>query len=148
MTLLAWMVLIFLLSHQNGETSAHLSETVKNYLKSILQFFHLAGDGDGHGQWGWIVRKIAHMTEYAMLFVLTFRVILLYQPLNLSYWVSAFCCLSYALSDEFHQTFIPGRTGTLADVGIDMTGVMVAWVICATLISKKPAYLRLSKRME
>ncbi len=148
MTLLGWMVLIFLLSHQDGEASAHLSESVKNHLKAILRFFHLAGYGDGHSEWGWIVRKIAHMTEYAILFVLNFRIISLYRPPHQSLLLSVASCLVFALSDEFHQTLIPGRTGTLADVGIDMTGVLVAWIFCTVWISKKPAFILLSKRME
>ena len=38
-------------------------------------------------------------------------------------------CLCFAISDEWHQTFVPGRGGTWTDVAIDMSGViLIAWV--------------------
>ena len=41
--------------------------------------------------------------------------------------------LAYALSDEYHQTFVPGRSGNLVDVGIDGTGMCGAMLLSAWL---------------
>ena len=43
--------------------------------------------------------------------------------------------LVYAISDEFHQTFIPGRSGELRDVLIDTTGVICEIAIVLIIIA-------------
>ncbi len=126
---LIWIILIFILSHQDGVSSSNLSESVKAFIKKILQLLYLANEGTGQGAWGWLIRKIAHMTEYAVLFLQTFRVIVLYKTRAMSLGYSLAFCLLYSLSDEFHQTFIPGRTGTLRDVVIDMMGASMMLVM-------------------
>jgi len=42
--------------------------------------------------------------------------------------LAAVACILYAASDEWHQTFVPGRGGTVSDVCIDTTGIMLAWL--------------------
>ena len=77
------------------------------------------------GPWyDFVLRKIAHVGEYAFLTVLlldAFRASGVERKRAFFYaGVSAFL---YALSDEWHQTFVPGREGSLRDVGIDALGV-------------------------
>jgi VanZ family protein len=38
-------------------------------------------------------------------------------------------CTLYALGDEFHQSFVPGRNATLVDVAIDLTGCLIGLVV-------------------
>lgn len=66
-----------------------------------------------------IVKKTAHVTEYAILFWLTYRA-------NKSFKSSLIICLLFALSDEWHQTLTPGREGTLRDVGFDTLGILLS----------------------
>ena len=70
------------------------------------------------------VRKTAHFLEYAVLFGLYFRA--LKNTIKLSpfriYLLSFILTFLYALSDEFHQTLVLGRTGMLRDVMIDVGG--------------------------
>ena len=40
--------------------------------------------------------------------------------------ISSLFCVFFALADEYHQTFVTGRGGTWADVGIDCLGVFAA----------------------
>jgi len=102
---LIWAGLIFFLSHQP-------------FLKSDLP-----------NQWDFVLRKIAHITEYAILAWLLIRALREHkltwgQILTLAIALS----VGYAISDEYHQTFILGREGTFRDVLIDGVGVfLVAW---------------------
>ena len=75
--------------------------------------------------WDLVFRKIAHMAEY---FVLTYFLIiaLLSHKINKKKALIAAALLAviYAISDEYHQTFILGRSGKSADVLIDSIGVL------------------------
>ena len=72
--------------------------------------------GTGLGTWDTILRKIAHAVEYAVLGALLFRA--------LGNELAAFAGgVAYAISDEIHQHFVPGRHGAPFDVLIDAIGV-------------------------
>lgn len=77
-----------------------------------------------------IVRKAAHMTEYAVLLLMLIRPLSsLIRPV-IKAAVPAFAfCVVYACSDEFHQTFVSGRAGRLTDVLIDSSGAFLALII-------------------
>jgi VanZ family protein len=88
--------------------------------------------GADRAWWDLVLRKLAHMTEYAVLTVLWWRALRglgAGRPLVLAIGIS----LLYAASDEFHQTFVEGRTGTPVDVGIDFVGMLIAsaMILCA-----------------
>jgi VanZ family protein len=81
--------------------------------------------GADRAWWDVVLRKLAHMTEYAVLTALWWRALRglgVRRPLAVAIGVS----LLYAASDEFHQTFVEGRTGTPVDVGIDCIGMAIA----------------------
>lgn len=70
---------------------------------------------DGHPQSG-DLHRIAHVVAYSVLAVLVrFAVAGSRSPARLAFAI----CVLYAVSDEIHQTFVPGRTGNLRDVGVD-----------------------------
>ena len=71
------------------------------------------------------LKKLAHITVYAILTILLFRALRLHIT-NKDHAVvtAALLTILYALSDEWHQTFVPGREGTLRDVGIDAIGAV------------------------
>lgn len=91
------------------------------YLSSIPSL-----KSDLPNQWDFIFRKIAHITEYAILTFLFFRAV----SKNLNYKraisYSALFSITYALTDEYHQLFIFGREGNLGDILIDGLGVFLA----------------------
>ena len=71
--------------------------------------------------WEVVLRKLGHMTEYAVLWLLWWR------ALGHRHVAAAVAItLGYAATDEFHQTFVTGRHGTPVDVLIDAAGVAVA----------------------
>jgi VanZ family protein len=67
------------------------------------------------------LRKAAHMTIYALLWLTLVRAMGWRRPL-----VATAIALLYAISDEFHQTFVGGRHGAPLDVAIDGVGMAVA----------------------
>jgi VanZ family protein len=99
----AWMALIYCFSDQ-----PHSNEVTKAYF----------------GDFNYWVRKGSHVTEYAILFVLSRRAT--------SSNIAAFAIsVLYACIDEWHQTFVPGRTGTPGDVLIDSIGPTILLAILA-----------------
>jgi VanZ family protein len=74
--------------------------------------------GTGLGGWDLMLRKIAHAAEFAVLGFLLVR------ALDRE-WLSLGLGIAYAISDEVHQHFVPGRLGSSVDVLIDAVGVAV-----------------------
>ena len=77
-------------------------------------------------------RKIAHFTEYAILGFLAARAFRTSPwPAIKKRWflISATLIVVYALVDEFHQSFVPSRTGSVFDSLIDMAGGLTALLI-------------------
>lgn len=67
-----------------------------------------------------IFKKTAHVSEYAILFILLFRATKKNFPLAFVLTVL------YAITDEIHQSFTPGRTPAIYDVGLDSSGAAIA----------------------
>lgn len=75
----------------------------------------------GLGALDTVLRKLAHMTEFGVLALLWWRALASRSPLP-----GAGIALAYAISDEFHQSFVAGRHGAPTDVLIDAAGIAVA----------------------
>jgi len=84
----------------------------------IFAFSSIPSLNSGLGGWDYVLRKGAHMTEYAILAVLLVRTTGSYA------WAFAFT-VAYAASDEVHQIFVRGRHGSPIDVGIDAVGALI-----------------------
>ena len=127
----AVMTVIFILSAQPSERSSELSMSL------LARFF----DGDVQLLLHSLVRKLAHMAEYAALgfFSSLFAATLSEKKLPSAAASFGFSVL-YACSDEFHQTFVRGRAGQLTDVLIDSAGAaagMTVLFLIINIISKK-----------
>jgi VanZ family protein len=72
-----------------------------------------------------VLRKLAHVTEYFVLTVLLLRA-LQRSDVAAAMPVAAVAALAYAAGDEWHQSFVPGRTATPRDVAIDGIGIALA----------------------
>lgn len=109
--LIGWLVIIFLLSNQNGEVSSNLSGGILALLGiSDIPWLHL------------LIRKFAHFSEYFILYLLF--------GINFGYTrYSLLFCVLVAVSDEFHQLFIADRVGSLIDVLIDSSGSLMAGIL-------------------
>ena len=94
-------------------------------------------------QWQTVVRKGAHMTEYAVLGVLCWIAATGWFPRRrIRAAVAAGVGLLYAASDEFHQRFVPGRGPGVLDVGIDFTGVCIGLALAAGVTALWRRYRR------
>ena len=84
----------------------------------IFSFSAVPDLGTGLGTWDLVLRKIAHACEFAVLGALLLRALRDER--------AAFAAgVTYAISDEVHQLFVPGRVGSPLDVAIDSAGVAV-----------------------
>jgi len=127
---LVWMVVIF--SASSDAASMHHSsrffEPLMHWLfprmaqARVAEFHHL-------------FRKCAHVAEFAVLGVLLWRGIRHAKPDPQRPWrwsqagLALLAVLLYAATDEIHQTFVPGRTGQVSDVFIDVSGGAIGLVM-------------------
>ena len=98
----------------------------------VVIFFLSAEPAAGsHPWWEVILRKLGHITGYALLTGLWWWALrgVVQRPLMIAVCIA----LAYACTDEYHQTFVRGRTGTPVDVGVDAIGMAIA----ALLISAR-----------
>ena len=78
-----------------------------------------------------ITRKVAHFTEYAILGFLAARAFRTSPRPAIRqrwFWISAALVVVFALLDEYHQSFVPNRTGTIYDSFIDISGGLAALI--------------------
>jgi VanZ family protein len=76
-----------------------------------------------------LLRKIAHMVEFAILTGLLYRAISAYGGPSAGWFAFVFA-LFYACSDEIHQFFVRGRHCSLKDIGIDAIGILIFSIAC------------------
>ena len=90
----------------------------------IFTFSSVPSLSSGLGTWDTVLRKGAHITEYAILGLLLYRA-LEREALALA------AGIAYAATDELHQHFVSGRHASPVDVAIDAVGVslgMLVWL--------------------
>ncbi|MBU1084784.1 MAG: VanZ family protein [Candidatus Beckwithbacteria bacterium] len=95
----------------------------------IYSFSSMSINKEAEFNWlDFVIKKSAHVTEYAILFWLLFRAMSGdNKNLTKKIFIKVFIfTVVYALSDEWHQTFVPGREGTLRDVGFDTIGALIS----------------------
>lgn len=116
--LVAVMVTIFMLSHQNGEASTQTS----GFVTSLLSFIFGGNVPED------IVRTFGHFSEFAALGFLFFNCIYAFKNIKKPF-VSVLFSWSYAWTDEIHQIFVDGRAFQISDLLVDLGGI-----ICGTLL--------------
>lgn len=137
---LLMMYLIFNFSAQNGDLSGQLSGTVTTDLVELCddlfdqgwttqQILHYADILEHY------VRKAAHVTEYFLLAVTVAFPLYVYRLRGWRLVLSAgFFCMGFACLDEWHQSFVPGRSPAFRDVLIDtagsLAGIYATRIIC------------------
>ncbi len=92
---------------------------------ALIFFLSSLSDAGGDREtWEIVARKLAHFSEYLLLTLLWAWAL---RPLSdRAPLIAAAIALLYAASDELHQTFVSGRTGTPRDILIDAIGVAMA----------------------
>ncbi|MFH1415615.1 MAG: VanZ family protein [Elusimicrobiota bacterium] len=87
--------------------------------------------------WDHFLRKGAHIFEYGILMLL---VMPNFPKNNIRFRnIAAIICMLYAVTDEYHQSFVPGRHMSVFDVAWDSAGCLLAYVFLAVKEKKIPA---------
>ncbi len=130
--LLIWMGVIF-----SASADTHSTQRSSRLIEPFLRWLWPDVSPEQVEAVRWVVRKAAHLTEYAILAWLWWRA--LRRPVRGDArpwsWRIAGLALAavviYAATDEWHQSFVPNRTGAVRDVFIDtaggMAGLGVVW---------------------
>ena len=133
-----WIILIFKLSGENGTEASERSNDIINIINSLtgVKLTNIT-----------LVRKIAHVTEYAILTIFTFISIRFTNKISpetsyaeshvkmmksdnemyigMTLWFTVLC----SIFDEYYQLFVDGRDGSIIDTCIDMIGIVVVLLI-------------------
>lgn len=125
---LLWMFFIFANSNATGVESSSLSDNVLENIVVICT--NIKRDSQEmekvKKKYGIVIRKFAHFFVYFVLGILVMNAL---YSFNVNRWMiiyASLICIIYAISDEFHQTFISGRSGQLRDVLLDSSGSLLA----------------------
>lgn len=151
--LFVWMVIIFGFSAQSSSGSVSVSTGITQKLAQIFipGFDELSPleQSETVAALSHFVRKAAHFSEYAVLGMLTVNALRTYR-LNkaLRLILPVATCLVYAISDEIHQNFSPGRACQAFDVFIDTLGGLTGALILFGLMWLIKAIKRRRKRKE
>ena len=130
--MLAWMTVIAFLSTDIGS-----EEYTTGGLFSII---HFVSPGAERSELeaelrllSWMVRKLGHLSEYAVLSFLVCRWVLFSFGTSPQIWQRGGLIISsaYAALDEFHQLYVPTRSGSIVDVMIDLVGVVLGTLLFA-----------------
>ncbi|SFK48628.1 VanZ like family protein [Lachnospiraceae bacterium KH1T2] len=137
------MCFIFLMSAQPADKSSSISTSFTKEIEIVVKVITnqdwtqeemdlVAQERDKP------IRKIAHMTEYALL-TLSFMLALYMWEIRDKrlYIISFICSVAYAFSDEFHQSFVEGRYDSLVDVAIDSCGALIAVLIILAIANRQ-----------
>ncbi len=152
---LIMIYIIFNFSQQPGDVSAGISLKVSRKIVVVTdelldRNWDESQINDYTEKIHYYVRKTGHVTEY---FILAITIVLpLYVVFGLRhvilFIISGILCVLLACFDEYHQTFIAGRTGTPRDVLIDsigiFAGILVAEVFC--FAGRKTIFAPLEKK--
>lgn len=140
---LAWCFTIFKLSDMNSNNSNGKSTgIVEHAISKVLDATNEAGITDSHPDDEKLskaaellnapLRKVVHATVYcalALILLTLSRVIFGGRKYLLSCAVTIILCFAFAMTDEYHQTFVDGRTGQMLDVLIDTAGACVGTLV-------------------
>lgn len=140
---IGWMFGIYKLSDMNTENSNGKStDIIAFFIEDTLQVTNEYGITNSNPSTSKLarasqlinapMRKVMHASVYLVLafFIILFMNVLLN---NKHYWIALIItmilCVGFAISDEYHQTFVSGRTGQPLDVCIDSAGAAVGTLI-------------------
>lgn len=144
---IVFMGVIFLLSDMNEYDSNGSS---KGFVIKVVNIYDQLTNADEetrnyHSQESFIdsvntiIRKICHVTAYLIIYILSFNLVTRIFKSKL-YIYNVICisfCFLYAIIDEFHQTFVDGRVGSIVDVFIDGIGILIGCFIMQIIYQKK-----------
>lgn len=127
-----WMTFIFIMSSFDGSSSTNQSNIIVNFIQELFNIKNVEIIS-------LIIRKLAHFTEYLILAILVSNMLKVYDK---KLWFALIICILYAMMDEYHQTFVSGRSGNLIDVLIDSIGSINGYGIYNLIVYYKNKLIR------
>ena len=116
-------IIIFYLSHQTSTESSNTSDSLIGLIFTLIgQTFSTE-----------FIRTLAHFCEFAGFGFLVHNLIFAVKD-KLKPFLSVLFSFGYAVTDEIHQIFIPGRAFQLIDLTIDLGGIVLGVVVFCLLI--------------
>lgn len=114
-----WMIFIFVMSSSSSNQSNNQSGF---FVDIIVNIFNISNVD----MVTLVVRKMAHLAEYFILGILLSN---MFKCFDKKIYISVIMCILYAISDEIHQLYVPGRSGQFVDVVIDSVGGIFGYSI-------------------
>lgn len=133
--MILWMVLIFYFSAQAAPQSSEQSMGIVKIIKSFAEKVATSAKNLDISFWENVersLRKLAHGFIYFVLGILALN-FMINCNVKRKKLMSLGICLLYAISDEVHQLFVPGRSGQISDVFVDFTGSILGVLLFAIL---------------
>ena len=118
-----WMIFIFVMSSFDANESSNQSNFIVNIIVNVFDIKNM-------DLLSFIIRKLAHFIEYLILGILIYNLI---KDYNYKVYLAIILCMLYAISDEVHQLFVPGRSCQIFDMIVDclgsITGIYLFYVV-------------------
>jgi VanZ family protein len=126
-----WMAVIFMFTQVPYSTGKNTSDT----LQKLLVTLHISGvDHAVVEQLNFFVRKLTHITVFGFLAFLFFKSLEVYRFAYIFSWILT---VLYAMTDEYHQSFMPGRTASIKDVFLfDSVGAFLVLLVTFLIVRK------------
>ena len=126
--LILWMIVIFSFSSADANKSTGTSDKVITTMIEIKDKITNNETPNNEKEIivknsSFYIRKLAHITEYLILGFLMFNLLNQYSVTNIYYAIGL--SILYSCTDEFHQLFISGRSGSIRDILIDSIGILI-----------------------
>lgn len=137
-----WMMLIFNFSKDNGDKSTSLTnEVISTVVSTLTGIQKDSEEMDKIIDASFVpIRKIAHFFVYFCLGLLVMNALYICGVSRNTLIISALFCILFAISDEFHQTFVDGRAGKVSDVLLDSSASLIASTIYHKFIIMRYSY--------
>jgi VanZ family protein len=134
--LLIWLSLIFL-----DSTDLMSAQHTSRFIVPFLHWLNPNISPEAAASIHFMVRKCAHVGEYAILAFLLFRAT---AYITNRRWSMPILCLAtwtaglfIAVTDEFHQTFVPSRGPSIRDIAIDCGGAIIGLLIALFFVRRR-----------
>lgn len=137
--LLCTFYIIFGFSSQDGEKSGGISKKITGFIlekSSKYNSLEQMKKEEVSKRTERIIRKIAHFSIYTLVGFLLMALFSTYESIKRKYqiYISAIMGILYAISDEIHQSFTPGRGPKITDVFIDSLGVFFGMTVILLIV--------------
>ncbi|MEH7546499.1 MULTISPECIES: VanZ family protein [Bacillaceae] len=125
-----WMAVIFTFTQVPYSTGSSTSSA----LEKLFAALHINLDPSAIDFLNFIVRKATHITVFGILAFLFFKSLEIYR---FAYVLSWILTVIYAMTDEYHQSFMPGRTASIKDVFLfDSVGAFLFLLLTFLIVRK------------